>query len=157
MFICNGVYLGEPVTNAERLSWSNFKLLGAIAFGGATTFDDVSFDSPFNGESISIKGGGLEYAMPLTSSSGLINECPYMGDGALYVVWVLLLLLVLLDGQDIAFELLDAVGLDLVSCAFCCCCRSRRIISPLRWFALERLPVADPELLLPLKVQDFSI
>ena len=126
------MYLEEPVPSAKRLSWSNFKLLGAIAFGGATTFVGVSFDSPFSGESISIKGGGLEYAMPLTSSSGLMNECPYMGDGALYVEWVLLLLLVLLDGQDMAFVLLDEFAFDLVSCAFCCCCRSRRIISPLR-------------------------
>ena len=41
-----------------------------------------------------------------------------------------------------------AAGFILTSCVFCCCCRSLRIISPLRWFELERLPTFELLLLL---------
>ena len=40
-------------------------------------FDDVNLDNPFNGDSISIKGGGLVYAIALPSSSGFVNVWPY--------------------------------------------------------------------------------
>jgi hypothetical protein len=60
----------------KRLSFLDFRLLGAIAFGGAMTFDDVSLDSVFNGDSISIKGGGLVYGIALPSSSGFVNVWP---------------------------------------------------------------------------------
>ncbi len=67
-------------TYPKRLSVLVFRLLGAMALGGAMTFDDVSLDNPFNGDSISIKGGGLVYAIALPSSSGFVNVWPYKGE-----------------------------------------------------------------------------
>ena len=55
----------------------DFRILGAIAFGGGMIFDDVNLDNPFNGDSISIKGGGLVYAIALPSSSGFEKVWPY--------------------------------------------------------------------------------
>ena len=73
------------VTYPKRLSLLDFRLLGAIAFGGAMTFDDVNLDNPFKGDSISIKGGGLVYDIALPSSSEFMNVWPYKDEDVVYV------------------------------------------------------------------------